>query len=184
MIADDSEKWASGSVAHPILLYDGVCGLCNRLVQFVLRRDRAGWFRFASLQSALAGRILARHGADARDLDTVYVVVDYEQADERVLNRSDAVVFILRQLGAAELRSARLGSFDFAQDRLRPEPTQATPTPGSSFWRLAGSALELIPRRLRDWAYGVVARRRYQVFGRYDTCPLPTEETRSRFLDF
>ena len=47
---------------HPILLYDGVCRLCNRMNQFVLRRDPEGIFRFASLQSALAGRILARAG--------------------------------------------------------------------------------------------------------------------------
>src|SRR5258706_16452898 len=93
-------------MSHPILLYDGVCGLCNRLVQFILRRDPGGVFRFASLQSPLAGRILARHGADATDLDTVYVVVNYDQNDEQLLPRSDAVIFILRNLGAAQLRSA------------------------------------------------------------------------------
>jgi len=62
----------------PILLYDGVCGLCNRLVQFILRRDRNAVFRFASLQSALAARILTRHGANPRDLDTVAVVVNHD----------------------------------------------------------------------------------------------------------
>jgi predicted DCC family thiol-disulfide oxidoreductase YuxK len=86
-------------MAHPILLYDGVCGLCNRLNQFVLRRDPAGIFRFASLQSALAIRILARHGADAADLDTVYVVVNPDQPDENLLARSNAVIFVLKQLG-------------------------------------------------------------------------------------
>jgi predicted DCC family thiol-disulfide oxidoreductase YuxK len=86
-------------MTHPILLYDGVCGLCNRLNQFVLRRDPTGIFRFASLQSALAARILARHGADAADLDTVYVVVNPEQPDEYLLARSDAVIFVLKQLG-------------------------------------------------------------------------------------
>jgi predicted DCC family thiol-disulfide oxidoreductase YuxK len=86
-------------MAHPILLYDGVCGLCNRLNQFVLRRDPAGIFRFASLQSALAIRILARHGADAADLDTVYVVVNPDQLDENLLARSNAVIFVLKQLG-------------------------------------------------------------------------------------
>jgi predicted DCC family thiol-disulfide oxidoreductase YuxK len=172
---------ASDSVAHPILLYDGVCGLCNRLVQFILRRDPAGIFLFASLQSALAGRILARHGADAQDLDTVYVVVHGDQADEQLVPRSDAVIFILRHLGAAELRSARPG--------LRPGPTQATPTPGpipapgSTFWRLAGFLLRLVPRPVRDWGYRVIARNRYRMFGRYDACPMPTEDTRSRFLD-
>jgi predicted DCC family thiol-disulfide oxidoreductase YuxK len=86
-------------MTHPLLLYDGVCGLCNRMNQFVLRHDRAGVFRFASLQSALAGRILARHGADAADLDTVYVVVNPDQPDEHLLARSDAVIFVLQQLG-------------------------------------------------------------------------------------
>jgi predicted DCC family thiol-disulfide oxidoreductase YuxK len=142
-------------MSHPILLYDGVCGLCNRLVRFVLRRDPAGMFRFAALQSPLAERILARHGVDARDLDTLYVVENAEHADEKLLPRSDAVIFILRRLGGA----------------------------GRSFWWLAGFLLQLLPRAVRDWGYGVVARSRYRMFGRYDACPLPTEETRSRFLD-
>jgi predicted DCC family thiol-disulfide oxidoreductase YuxK len=86
-------------MTHPILLYDGVCGLCNRLNQFVLRRDPAGIFRFASLQSALAARTLSRYGADATDLDTVYVLVNPDQPDEYLLARSDAAIFVLKQLG-------------------------------------------------------------------------------------
>jgi predicted DCC family thiol-disulfide oxidoreductase YuxK len=142
--------------ANPIVLYDGVCGLCNRTVQFALKRDRAGIFRFASLQSGLASRILARHGKDASDLDTVYVVLDYDPANlekggERLLVRSDAVLYILRRLGG--------------------------------FWGALGSLLRWIPRPIRDWGYGIVARIRYQVFGKYDTCPIPSVETRARFLD-
>jgi predicted DCC family thiol-disulfide oxidoreductase YuxK len=159
---------------HPILLYDGVCGLCNRLVQFILRRDPGGVFRFASLQSPLAGRILARHGADASDLDTVYLVVNCDQADEELMPRSDAVIFILRQLGA-ELRSAGQPPAAAA--------TQSTPTSGSSFWRATGFLLQLVPRRVRDWGYRLVARQRYRIFGRYDACSVPSEETRGRFLD-
>jgi predicted DCC family thiol-disulfide oxidoreductase YuxK len=86
-------------MAHPILLYDGVCGLCNRLVQCILRRDRGGTFRFASLQSALSTNILARHAVNAADLDTVYVVLDYNEPNESLLARSDAVVHVLKQLG-------------------------------------------------------------------------------------
>lgn len=92
----------------PILLYDGVCGLCNRFVQFVLRRDRNAVFRFASLQSALAARILGRHGADASDLDTVYVVLNHELQEERLLSRSAAVIFVLRELGGPPRFSASL----------------------------------------------------------------------------
>ena len=140
----------------PILLYDGVCGLCNRLVQFILRRDRDGRFRFAPLQSALAGRILARHGANQPDLDALCVVLNHDpgredQAGEFLLARSDAVIFILRQL--------------------------------SRIWRFAAVIAQPVPRPLRDWIYGLIARNRYRAFGRYDTCPVPSEETRSRFLD-
>lgn len=151
---------------HAILLYDGVCGLCNRLAQFILHRDPAGAFRFASLQSALAGRVLARHGADAHDLDTVYVVVDYEQPNERLLPRSDAIIFILQHLGVAA-----------------PDSGVSTAVPGSLFWRIVASLLRLVPGRLRDWGYGVVARNRYRVFGRAETCILPAPAHRDRFLD-
>jgi predicted DCC family thiol-disulfide oxidoreductase YuxK len=84
---------------HPILLYDGVCGLCNRFVRFILRSDRDAVFRFASLQSAVAARILTRHSANPTDLDTVYIVVNHELPDEYLLSRSDAVAFVLKQLG-------------------------------------------------------------------------------------
>jgi predicted DCC family thiol-disulfide oxidoreductase YuxK len=82
----------------PILLYDGLCGLCNRFVQFILRRDRDAVFRFASLQSTFAAPMLARHGANPGALDTVYVVLNHEHPDEYLLSRSDAVIFVLKQL--------------------------------------------------------------------------------------
>ena len=88
-------------MTHPILLYDGVCGLCHRLVHFVLRRDGKSVFRFAALQSGLGARILARHAADPRDLDTVCVVVNPEEPGERLLVRSDAVLFVMQQLGGS-----------------------------------------------------------------------------------
>jgi predicted DCC family thiol-disulfide oxidoreductase YuxK len=86
------------SMPHPILFYDGVCGLCNRFVQFVLRRDRNDLFRFAALQSSIAARILSRHSINPGALDTVYVVVNHDLPDERILSRSDAVLFVLNQL--------------------------------------------------------------------------------------
>ena len=172
-------------MSHPLLLYDGVCGLCNQLVQFILRRDPGGVFRFAALQSALAGRILARRGVNATDLDTVYVVVNSGQADEELLSWSDAVIFILMHVGVAELRSTGQPG---AAVPTQAKPTPATPAPrgptfGYSFWRFIGLLLQLVPRRVRDWGYRVVARSRYRIFGRYDTCPVPSEDTRWRFLD-
>jgi predicted DCC family thiol-disulfide oxidoreductase YuxK len=86
---------------HPIVLYDGVCGLCNRGVQFLLKRDEHGRLQFASLQSDFAAKVLGRHGLDPKDLDTVYVVVNHDGPDEMVLDRSDAVLRAWEELGGA-----------------------------------------------------------------------------------
>jgi predicted DCC family thiol-disulfide oxidoreductase YuxK len=136
---------------RPILLYDGVCGLCNRLVQFILRRDRKAIFRFASLQSSVAAKILTRHGGNPTDLDTVYAVLNHDRPDERLLSRSDAVIFALKQLGAP--------------------------------WRAAASLLQLLPKFLLDPAYNLIARHRYRIFGRSDTCTMPKDADHIRFLD-
>ena len=83
---------------HPLLFFDGTCGLCDGFVQFVLARDRAERFHFAPLQGERAHRELARHGADADLLDTVYVLAGPGTPGERLLYRSDAVLFVLSQL--------------------------------------------------------------------------------------
>ena len=95
-------------MSNPLILYDGVCGLCNRLNQFVLKRDARDRFRFASLQSEFAKNLLQHHGADAEDLDTVYVVRDYGGANENMLARSDAILYLLQELGGI-WRVARVG---------------------------------------------------------------------------
>jgi len=82
-----------------LILYDGVCGLCNRLNLFVLKRDAADLFRFASLQSDLGIGAVRRHGRDAVDLDTVYVIENYGTEDERLRAKARAVLFIVRSLG-------------------------------------------------------------------------------------
>jgi predicted DCC family thiol-disulfide oxidoreductase YuxK len=87
------------TVSNPIVLYDGVCGFCNRGVRFLLKRDRQDHLRFASLQSDFAGALLTRHGVDATRLDTIYVVADYGHPGENLLARADAVVFLGRGIG-------------------------------------------------------------------------------------
>ena len=91
-----------------IIFYDGVCGLCDRFTQFVLKRDREDVFRFASLQSDFATQILARYRVNPERLDTVYLLINLGQSDERVLARSDAVLFVARQIGGFSKLSAAL----------------------------------------------------------------------------
>lgn len=85
-------------VAGPIVLYDGVCALCNGLVRFILARDRDGVFRFASLQGDFGRAALARHGRNPDALDTLVVVLDQGLSTERLLDRSTAVLFVLTRL--------------------------------------------------------------------------------------
>lgn len=80
--------------ALPLVLYDGACGLCSRLVQAILRRDPAGRFHFASLQSPLGQRLLAEAGLPTRDFDTL-VLIDAKGAAQQ---RSDAALGILSGL--------------------------------------------------------------------------------------
>ena len=49
-------------------------------------------------------------------------------------------------------------------------------------WRPLG-IVKIIPRRLRDWAYDLVARKRYRWFGRLDSCMVPTAELKARFIE-
>ncbi|NNF06990.1 MAG: thiol-disulfide oxidoreductase DCC family protein [Candidatus Eisenbacteria bacterium] len=129
----------------PILLFDGVCNLCNAAVRFVIARDKQHQFRFASLQSQAARQALLKAGAPT-DLPDSVVVIDRLG----VHTRSDAALRIASILG-------------------RP-------------WSFVAGA-RVLPRFLRDWVYRGVARHRYRVFGRRETCLAPTPALRERFLD-
>jgi predicted DCC family thiol-disulfide oxidoreductase YuxK len=133
-----------------VILYDGVCGLCNRWVQFVLRRDRKAVFLFAALQSPVAREILIRHAISPDPLDTIYVVRDFGRATERALSRSSAALYIFSRLGG--------------------------------MWRLA-ALLRALPQRVRDFLYHSVARHRYLIFGKYNSCLLPETAYRDRFIE-
>jgi predicted DCC family thiol-disulfide oxidoreductase YuxK len=76
-----------------LFLYDGVCGLCNRSLRFVIRRLRGDTFRFASIQSAVGREVLLRHGKDPDALVSLFVVSDY-QGQERLYERSEAALLI------------------------------------------------------------------------------------------
>jgi predicted DCC family thiol-disulfide oxidoreductase YuxK len=82
-----------------VVLYDGVCGLCNRLVRFLLRHDRQDRFRYTPLQSEFASSLLRKHDIDAADLNSVSIVTDYGQPTERAFTKSDAVLRAWWELG-------------------------------------------------------------------------------------
>ena len=106
---------------HPVVLFDGVCNLCEGAVTFLIQRDPEGVFRFAPLQSTVAEALLAGHEIDPTDLDSVVLV-----EGDRVYTKSDAVLRAAHHLGgiyrlfpplAILPRRLRDGLYDFVADR-------------------------------------------------------------------
>jgi predicted DCC family thiol-disulfide oxidoreductase YuxK len=83
----------AATAEHPIILFDGVCNLCNGLVRFVIRRDPNGRFHFASLQSDAGRALLAAHGLTDHGLDSMALV-----ENGRAHVRSDAALRVVRGL--------------------------------------------------------------------------------------
>ncbi|RSK29222.1 thiol-disulfide oxidoreductase DCC family protein [Bacillus sp. HMF5848] len=61
---------------HPIILFDGVCNLCEGIVQFIIRHDKKAVFRFASLQSNIGRSLLKKHNLPVDDLDSFVLIVN------------------------------------------------------------------------------------------------------------
>jgi predicted DCC family thiol-disulfide oxidoreductase YuxK len=145
---------ASGGPA--LVLFDGVCNVCNGSVRWIIARDRreAPRFRFASLQSRAGREAIAGAGRDLAALPDSLVLIEYDRGGgpgtPRVSTRSDAVIRIARRLGLP--------------------------------WSAAVAALAL-PRPVRDALYSWVARNRYRWFGKREACMVPTPELRARFAD-
>jgi predicted DCC family thiol-disulfide oxidoreductase YuxK len=140
---------ASKDIDRHLILYDGVCGLCNRLNTFVLPRDPRGRFHFAPIQSDVARRTLQRFGRDPELLDTFYVLADYHSASPTLRSKARAALFVAREIGGV--------------------------------WKLA-TVFGVFPDFLLNAFYDLVARNRYRIFGRHETCLMPKPEYKDRFV--
>jgi len=78
---------------HPILLFDGVCNLCNGAVRFIIRFDAAGAFRFAPLQSAVGQALLAHYDRPTEDFDSFVLIEDGD-----IATKSTAALRVARRL--------------------------------------------------------------------------------------
>lgn len=127
-----------------IVFFDGVCGLCNSAINFLMARDSKGVLKFAPLQGETASRIVPEN---VRQNLSTFVFAD----NGDLYYRSSALARILMRIGG--------------------------------LWGVLGALLWLIPWPLRDLGYRFVSRIRYRVFGKHETCRLPTADERARFLD-
>ena len=78
---------------HPIVLFDGVCNLCNSTVIFLIKRDKNKIFRFAHLQSETAKSLLEKYQLDGKGIDSIVYI-----ENDKVYIKSTAVLRILRYL--------------------------------------------------------------------------------------
>lgn len=79
---------------HAVILFDGVCNLCNGFVNFIIRRDQKDYFRFASLQSEAAEKLLSDYEV-SEQLKTIILI-----ENGKVYKRSGAALRICRHLSA------------------------------------------------------------------------------------
>ena len=84
---------------HPIILFDGVCNLCNSSVQYVIKHDPNELFRFASLQGNTGQQLLKQYGLSTNDMNSFILI-----RDNKAYTRSAAALNVAKQLtGFAKL---------------------------------------------------------------------------------
>ncbi|MBU8729177.1 thiol-disulfide oxidoreductase DCC family protein [Cytobacillus firmus] len=126
-----------------IILFDGECNFCDQSVQFIIKRDPRGHFKFAALQSYSGKELLNKHNAPP-DKDS-FVLIE----DNNCYYKSSAALRVCKNLEGA--------------------------------WKIP-YVLLVIPKPIRDFFYGLIAKNRYKWFGKKESCMLPSPEERKRFL--
>lgn len=137
-----------------LVLFDGQCSLCNRTVRWLLKRDRRDRLRFASSDSPGAMGLVERHGIGA---------TGSVPGSETIL--------VVRDLGRTSERVLVRSQAVLALLGELPRP-----------WQVVAAVLNWIPRVVLDLVYRLVARWRYRIGGRLESCPMPTVGERERFL--
>ncbi|WP_226913053.1 thiol-disulfide oxidoreductase DCC family protein [Flavicella marina] len=128
-----------------VILFDGLCSLCDSSVQFVLKRDTKNKFVFASLQSEVGVAFLKTQPETIRATDSIILVTE-----NNVYSKSTAALHIAKSL--------------------------------NGFWPISILFI-LIPNFFRDWVYDGIAKKRYKWFGKLETCRVPTQEEKKKFID-
>ncbi len=129
---------------HDIILFDGVCNLCDQAVNFIIQRDPNDRFKVASLQDDISKKLLKGYQIDESYLDSIVLIRGNE-----VFYKSRAALEIARKLKGP--------------------------------WPLS-YAFIIIPNFIRDPLYDWIANNRYRWFGKRETCRMPTDEDKQKFL--
>lgn len=125
-----------------IVLFDGVCNLCNGAVVFIISRDKLCRFRFASLQSNIGKKLCCQCGIPKNNESIIYI------RKGKCFYESTAILKIFYDL--------------------------------KGIYRVMYLFI-IIPPFVRNFIYRLIARNRYRLFGKRDSCMLPSEQLRRHF---
>jgi len=142
-----------------LVIYDGVCGFCNLSVRWFLRRDRHDRLRFVPSDSPKVAELLTRHGIS--------------QSDQGLASSALApsTILVVRHPQAPDEEVLVRSDAALAMLAALPRP-----------WPAVAAVLSWIPRPIRDLGYRLIAHYRYRIWGRLESCPIPTATERARFL--
>jgi predicted DCC family thiol-disulfide oxidoreductase YuxK len=127
-----------------VILFDGVCNLCNSSINFIIKNDKKKHFLFASLQSDAAKEILLQHNSKKNNLNSIILI-----ENETLFEKSTAILKITKHFS---------NGYQFL------------------------SIFSIIPTFIRDTIYMLISKNRYKWFGKKDSCIIPSEELKGRFL--
>ncbi|GAB3365629.1 thiol-disulfide oxidoreductase DCC family protein [Arachidicoccus ginsenosidivorans] len=153
----DIKKIKNKGLPDKLLLFDGVCNLCDRSVQFIIRHDPKAIFKFAALQSDYAQNILPQLlqqtinknvQPELTSKNNLFSIIFIQH--RKIYLRSTAILKVMQHLGFP--------------------------------WNLL-TVSYILPRGIRDRLYDYIASHRYKWYGKKDSCMVPTPELKQRFMD-
>ncbi|PAJ74496.1 thiol-disulfide oxidoreductase [Pseudoalteromonas sp. NBT06-2] len=127
-----------------VILFDGICKLCNAWCKFIIKYDARQCFKLCSVQSPEGQNILEHFNMPTAHFDTMLYVEGNQYFD-----KSDAFLNVVNKLGFP--------------------------------WRIL-YVFKIIPKGIRNWFYDRIALNRYSLFGKYNSCMIPSKENDNRFL--
>ena len=133
-------RWFKTEEKQRVIIFDGVCGFCNKSIDTLMRIDTQKRLHYSSLQGEFVKRLALKPNIDS--------IVFYE--DGTLYYKSTAILKILRSLGG--------------------------------IW-IVTNLFYLIPRVLRDYIYDFIAKYRYKIFGKMESCRMPKKGEQALFID-
>jgi predicted DCC family thiol-disulfide oxidoreductase YuxK len=127
-----------------VILFDGVCNLCNASIDFIIKRDTKNLFLVGALQGEVGSKLLSDYKVNPKYLDSLVLI-----EDGKVYFRSSAALRIAKNL--------------------------------SGLWPIFYLFI-FLPTSLRDPVYDWIGSNRYKWFGKKNTCRVPTESEKAKFL--